>query len=39
MLDPNTAATLGLDEIWEVCDELTEVHREYLNAALLPQPA
>ena len=26
MLDPNTAATLSLDEIWSLCDELIEAH-------------
>jgi len=33
MLDPNTAATLSLDEIWTLCDELTAAHGE-----LLPEP-
>lgn len=33
MLDPNTAATLTVDEIWALCDELTEAH-----ADLLPPP-
>jgi alpha-galactosidase len=33
MLDPNTAATLTLDEIDALCDELTEAHGD-----LLPEP-
>jgi len=33
MVDPNTAATLTLDEIWAVCDELTLAHGN-----LLPEP-
>lgn len=27
MLDPHTAATLPLDQIWEMCDELIAVHQ------------
>jgi alpha-galactosidase len=33
MVDPNTAATLTLDKIWSVCDELTLAHGD-----LLPEP-
>jgi alpha-galactosidase len=33
MVDPNTAATLTVDQIWELCDELTAAH-----ADLLPEP-
>jgi alpha-galactosidase len=33
MVDPNTAATLTVDQIWELCDELTTAH-----ADLLPEP-
>ena len=33
MVDPNTAATLALDDIWSLCDELTLAHGE-----LLPEP-
>jgi alpha-galactosidase len=32
MLDPNTAATLTLDEIWRLCADLVEAH-----GALLPE--
>jgi alpha-galactosidase len=34
MLDPNTAATLTLDEIDELCDELTRAHGELLPEKL-----
>jgi alpha-galactosidase len=34
MLDPNAAATLTLDEIDGLCDELTRAHGELLPAAL-----
>ena len=33
MVDPNTAATLTVDQIWELCDELTAAHGD-----LLPEP-
>ena len=33
MVDPNTAATLSVDEIWALCDELTTAHGN-----LLPEP-
>ncbi len=33
-LDPNTSATLTLDQIWSLCDELTEAHRELLPGYL-----
>ena len=34
MLDPNAAATLTLDEIDSLCDELTRAHGDALPAAL-----
>ncbi|SHN43598.1 alpha-glucosidase/alpha-galactosidase [Cryptosporangium aurantiacum] len=34
MVDPNTAATLPLDRIWELCDELTAAHGDLLPEAL-----
>ena len=34
MLDPNTAATLTVDAIWELCDELTAAHGALLPKAL-----
>jgi alpha-galactosidase len=33
MVDPNTAATLTVDQIWELCDDLTIAHGD-----LLPEP-
>ena len=30
MLDPHTAASLSLDEIWAMCDELIEAHGDAL---------
>lgn len=33
MLDPNTAATLTVDEIWRLCDDLVAAHGD-----LLPEP-
>ncbi|CAA0126056.1 Alpha-galactosidase [Mycolicibacterium vanbaalenii] len=33
MVDPNTAATLSVDRIWDLCDELTAAHGD-----LLPEP-
>jgi len=39
MLDPNTAGTLSLDQIWELCDELTAAHAGALPPALTPTPA
>ena len=33
MVDPNTAATLTVDQIWELCDEMTKAHGD-----LLPEP-
>jgi alpha-galactosidase len=32
MLDPNTAATLTVDEIWQLCAELTTVHGDLCRA-------
>ena len=34
MLDPNAAATLSLDQIWELCDELMEAHGDALSEPL-----
>lgn len=34
MVDPNTAATLSLDQIWALCDELTAAHGDLIPAAL-----
>lgn len=34
MLDPNTAATLSLAAIEQLCDEMTEAHRDLLPAGL-----
>ncbi|MBL8995518.1 MAG: alpha-glucosidase/alpha-galactosidase, partial [Spirochaetia bacterium] len=30
MLDPHTSATLTLDKIWAMCDELFEAHKQHL---------
>ncbi|MFI7541907.1 alpha-glucosidase/alpha-galactosidase [Actinoplanes sp. NPDC049599] len=34
MVDPNTAATLPLDQIWALCDELTAAHGDLIPEAL-----
>jgi alpha-galactosidase len=34
MVDPNTAATLTVDQIWKLCDELTAAHGDLLPEAL-----
>jgi alpha-galactosidase len=34
MVDPNTAATLTVDAIWELCDALTSAHGDLLPEAL-----
>jgi alpha-galactosidase len=34
MVDPNTAATLSVDAIWDLCNELVTAHRELLPAEL-----
>jgi hypothetical protein len=34
MVDPNTAATLTVDQIWKLCDDLTAAHGELLPPAL-----
>jgi alpha-galactosidase len=34
MADPNTAATLTVEQIWDLCDELTAAHSELLPEAL-----
>ena len=42
MLDPSTAATLTVDEIWALCDALVEAHGELLpewaRGSLAPRP-
>jgi alpha-galactosidase len=38
MVDPNTAATLTVDQIWQLCDELTAAHGELLPEALHVPP-
>ena len=34
MVDPNTAATLTVDQIWELCDELTAAHGDLMPESL-----
>ena len=34
MADPNTAASLTVDQIWRLCDELTAAHGELIPASL-----
>jgi alpha-galactosidase len=34
MVDPNTAASLTVDDIWRLCDELAEAHGDLLPAPL-----
>ena len=34
MLDPNTAATLTVDQIWALCNELTAAHGDLLPESL-----
>jgi len=34
MLDPNTAATLTVDQIWALCNELTAAHGNLLQPSL-----
>jgi alpha-galactosidase len=34
MVDPNTAATLTVDQIWRLCDELTAAHGDLMPEAL-----
>ncbi|ANW65363.1 alpha-glucosidase/alpha-galactosidase [Mycobacterium sp. djl-10] len=34
MVDPNTAATLTVDQIWQLCDELITAHGDLLPEAL-----
>ncbi|MGV9799294.1 alpha-galactosidase [Mycobacterium sp. NPDC003449] len=38
MVDPNTAATLTVDQIWELCDELTTAHGDLLPEPLRQKP-
>ena len=37
MVDPNTAATLSVDAIWALCNDMVATHRELLPAALRDQ--
>jgi alpha-galactosidase len=39
MLDPNAAASLSLDAIWALCDQLTEAHGDALPHELRSRPA
>jgi alpha-galactosidase len=34
MVDPNTAATLSVDAIWALCDDMVEAHRDLLPVTL-----
>jgi alpha-galactosidase len=34
MLDPNTAASLTVDQIWQLCDELTAAHGDLMPESL-----
>jgi alpha-galactosidase len=34
MIDPNTAATLTVDQIWNLCDELTAAHGDLIPESL-----
>ena len=34
LLDPNTAATLTVDQIWALCNELTAAHGDLLPESL-----
>jgi alpha-galactosidase len=34
MVDPNTAATLSVDQIWALCDELTAAHGDLIPETL-----
>ncbi|HEY0534292.1 MAG TPA: alpha-glucosidase/alpha-galactosidase [Actinoplanes sp.] len=34
MVDPNTAATLTVDQIWQLCDELTAAHGDLMPETL-----
>jgi alpha-galactosidase len=34
MVDPNTAATLTVDQIWHLCDDLTVAHGDLLPPSL-----
>jgi hypothetical protein len=36
MLDPNTAATLPLEAIHDLCDDLIEAHRRLLPEGIQP---
>ncbi|MGV9307461.1 alpha-galactosidase [Nonomuraea sp. NPDC003727] len=39
MVDPNASATLSLDDIWRMCDELTAAHGDLLPEPLRVRPA
>jgi alpha-galactosidase len=39
MVDPNTAATLTVDRIWQLCDDLTIAHGDLLPEPLRSTPA
>ena len=34
MVDPNASASLRVDEIWDLCDAMTEAHGDLLPEAL-----
>jgi alpha-galactosidase len=38
MVDPNTAATLTVDQIWALCDDLTAAHGDLIPEALRTNP-
>ncbi|MDG4666549.1 alpha-glucosidase/alpha-galactosidase [Mycobacterium sp. 236(2023)] len=38
MVDPNTAATLTVDQIWALCDDLTAAHGDLLPRELRARP-
>jgi alpha-galactosidase len=38
MVDPNTAATLTVEQIWQLCDDLTAAHGDLLPEALRTPP-
>jgi alpha-galactosidase len=34
MVDANTCASLGVEQIWQVCDDLTAAHGDLMPASL-----
>ncbi len=36
MIDPATAATLTVDQIWQLCDDMVRAHAEFLQPSLRP---